>query len=274
MELYSLFDFIEDCMGKRVSPLQAGRNRLRPNTGTMSQTSDLADLAYPFSEISPRLKVNISKRARRMALRLDAHTRQMLLVVPQRASLKSAFRFAEENQEWIREKLRALPRPVALRDGAVIPVFGKDRRIVVLYNPALKFTDIQLRKDELIVTTNKADPSLRIRRFLMEEAKRRLTTMAEEKAALIRRRVIEVQVKDTKSRWGSCADNGYIAFSWRLIFAPLKAIDYVVAHEVAHLAHMDHSGNFWRVCEELSWDFDEGKGWMDANGHELMRYGQ
>ncbi len=273
MEIYSLFNFIEDCMG-RAKPLHAGRGRLRPDRKTVTKNSVLPEMAYPFSEISPRLKVSVSTRARRMALRLDPKTRQMLLVIPQKASLRAAFRFAEENQEWIREKLRALPRPVAFKDGSVLPVFGKDRRIVVLYNPALKFTDIVLRKDEIIVTTNKLDPSLRIRRFLMDEAKRRIATMAEEKAALIRRRVAEVQVKDTKSRWGSCAEDGRIAFSWRLIFAPLKALDYVVAHEVAHLVHMDHSSNFWSVCESLSWDYAEGKGWMEENGHELMRYGQ
>lgn len=272
MKIYDLFDFIEDCMG-RAKPLQAGRGRLRPNDRLLPQNNGLPEDAYPFSEISPRLKVSISKRARRMALRLDAQSRQMMLVVPQRASLRAAFRFAEENREWIREKLRALPRPVAFKDGTVIPVFGKDRRIVVLYNPALKFTDIQMRKDEIIVLTNQQDPALRIRRFLMDEAKRRIAVMADEKAALIRRRVTEIQVKDTKSRWGSCAEDGRIAFSWRLIFAPLKALDYVVAHEVAHLAYMDHSANFWRVCEELSWAYDEGKGWMDVNGHELMRYG-
>lgn len=272
MELYSLFSFIEDCMG-RAKPLQAGRARSRPNGKTVFSTNRLEDTAYPFSEISPRLKVNISKRARRMALRLDAHTREMLLVVPHRASLKAAFRFAEENQEWIREKLRALPRPVPFRDGAVIPVFGRDRQLVILYNPALKFTDIQLRKDEIIVLTNKLDPALRIRRFLMDTARDRLEAMAMEKAASVRRRVLEVQVKDTKSRWGSCGDDGHIAFSWRLIFAPLKAIDYVVAHEVAHLVHMDHSASFWRVCADLSWDYEVGKGWMDENGHELMRYG-
>lgn len=257
----------------RAKPLQAGRGRLRPKGKTVSQSKDLRDALYPFSDISPRLKVNISKRARRMALRLDAHTREMLLVVPQRASLRAAFRFAEEHQEWIREKLRALPRPIAFKDGAVIPVFGRDRRIVVLYNPALKFTDIQLKRDEIVVVTNHENPAPRIRRFLMEEARQRLEDMSREKAALVRRRVIEVQVKDTKSRWGSCAEDGNIAYSWRLIFAPLKAIDYVVAHEVAHLVHMDHSDNFWRVCESLSWDFDEGKGWMDENGHELARYG-
>lgn len=257
----------------RAKPLQAGRGRLRPDGKTVSKNNNLRETVYPFSDISPRLKINISRRARRMALRLDPKSRQMLLVVPQRASLRAAFRFAEENQEWIREKLRTLPRPIAFKDGAILPVFGKDRRIVVLYNPALRFTDIQLRKDEIIVTTNKLDPTMRIRRFLMDEARRRLDVMAHEKAALIRRRIAEVQVKDTVSRWGSCGEDGRICFSWRLIFAPIKAIDYVVAHEVAHLVHMDHSANFWAVCENLSRDYDGGKGWMDQNGHELMRYG-
>lgn len=256
----------------RAKPLQAGRGKLRSNSGKPLQPKGLDDFAYPFSEISPRLKVNISRRARRMALRLDPKTRQMLLVVPHRASLRAAFRFAEENTEWIREKLRTLPRPVAFKDGAILPVFGRERRLVILYNPALKFTDIQLRKDEIIVMTNKADPAPRIRRFLMDEAQRRLDALTREKAALIRRKVVDVQVKDTKSRWGSCADDGRVCYSWRLIFAPLKSLDYVVAHEVAHLVHMDHSENFWGVCEDLSWDFAEGKGWMDENGHELMRY--
>lgn len=257
----------------RAKPLQAGRGRLRSGATNTPKNSRLPEDLYPFSEISPRLKVNISRRARRMALRLDPKTRQMLLVVPHRASLRAAFRFAEENQAWIREKLRTLPRPIAFRDGAILPVFGKERRIVVLYNPALKFTDIALRKDEIIVLTNKADPAPRIRRFLMDEARRRIEAMAAEKAAQIRRRVTDIQVKDTVSRWGSCGEDGRIAFSWRLIFAPMKALDYVVAHEVAHLAHMDHSANFWAVCEDLSWDFETGKGWMDENGHQLMRYG-
>lgn len=260
-------------MGKRVKPLRAGRGRSRSDRDNYASDLDMANSAYPFSEISSKLKVNVSGRAKRMALRLDPKHRVMHLVVPKRVSLKTAFEFAEENRDWIREKIRALPRPVAFRDGEILPILGRDRRIVVLYNPALKYTDIQLKKNELLVLTNKIDPSARIRRFLIEFARERVSEMTFEKAALIRRRVADVEVKDTKSRWGSCGEDGRICYSWRLIFAPLKALDYVVAHEVAHLIHMDHSDNFWNVCERLSRDYDFGKDWMRDFGHDLMRYG-
>lgn len=261
-------------MAKRAKPLRAGRGRLRSGGDSVSDPQNLAVGRYPFAEISPRLKVQISPRARRMALRLDPKHRVMHLVVPKRASLRSAFKFAEENREWIREKLRALPRQVPFRDGAVLPVLGRDRQIVILYNETLKYTDIILRKDEIVVLTNKLDPSVRIKRFLIDLAKEKITEMSYEKSSLIRRRISDIQVKDTKSRWGSCSEDGKISFSWRLIFAPPKAMDYVIAHEVAHLVHLDHSEAFWDVCEALSRDYETGKDWMRDNGHDLMRFGE
>lgn len=271
--IFYIRNLIEKQMAKRVKNLRAGRGRSRSGREIVPTDHDMALLAYPFDDISSKLRVSVSRRARRLALRLDPKQRVMHLVVPKRASLRLAFEFAEENRDWITEKLKTLPRPVALRDGAVIPVFGRNRRIVVLYNSALKYTDIQLKKEEILVLTNKLDPAPRIKRFLMEEAKRRIEELAAEKAALLRRRIRSIAVKDTKSRWGSCSEDGEISFSWRLIFAPAKAMDYVIAHEVAHLAHMDHSPNFWRVCESICWDYDFGKQWMSDNGYDLMRFG-
>lgn len=82
-----------------------------------------------------------------------------------------------------------------------------------------------------------------------------------------------LKIKDMKSRWGSCATSGEISLSWRLVFAPMAAIDYVIAHEVAHLVHHNHSAAFWALCRELSVDFDEGSRWMKRHGSELMVYG-
>jgi len=260
-------------MKKRVKPLNAERDRSRSNRDLFSAETENGWFGLPFAEIHPRLKLSISERAKRMALRLDPRKRVIHLVVPKRASMHTAYLFAESNKEWIREKLRELPRPVPFKDGEILPILGRDRKIIVLYNENLKHTDIQLKKDELLVLTNKLDPSVRIRRFLMELAREKLTELALEKAGLLRRRVDDIKVKDTRSRWGSCSDDGRLSFSWRLIFAPIKAFDYVVAHEVAHLMHMDHSENFWRVCERLSRDYEDGKGWMAENGHDLMRYG-
>lgn len=260
-------------MKKRVKPLNAGRARARSGRNLFSFAQENEWFGLPFAEISPRLKLSVSERAKRMALRLDPGNRLVHLVVPKRASLRTAYLFAEQNKDWIREKLRELPRPVPFKDGEILPILGRDRRIIVCYNPALKITDIQLKKDELIVLTNKADPSVRIRRFLMDLAREKLTELALEKASGLRRKITDVQVKDTRSRWGSCTEDGVLSFSWRLIFAPLKSFDYVVAHEVSHLVHMDHSDNFWKLCERASKSYEEGKEWMQFNGHSLMRFG-
>jgi len=260
-------------MKRRVKPLNADRARARSGRDLFSFEQENGWFGLPFAEISPRLKLSVSERAKRMALRLDPKSRTVQLVVPKRASMRTAYLFAEANKEWIREKLRELPKQVPFRDGEILPLLGRDRRIVVLYNPALKTTDIVLKKDELIVMTNKPDPSSRIRRYLIELARAKLTELALEKAGQMRRRLLDVQVKDTRSRWGSCTEDGRISFSWRLIFAPYKAFDYVVAHECAHLVYMDHSENFWRVCEKASRDYEEGKDWMQKNAHSLMRFG-
>ncbi len=260
-------------MKRRVKPLNAERARARSGRDLFSfeQENEWPDL--PFAEISPRLKLSISDRAKRMALRLDPKNRLIHLVVPKRGSVRTAYLFAEQNKDWIREKIRNLPRQVPFKNGEVLPILGRDRTIIVLYNPALKMTEIQLKKDELLVLTNKPDPSARIKRYLIDLAKEKLTEMALEKAMILRRRIGDVQVKDTRSRWGSCTEDGDISFSWRLIFAPTKAFDYVVAHECAHLVHMDHSDNFWRLCERISRDYMDGKEWMHKNGHTLMRFG-
>ncbi len=260
-------------MKRRVKPLNAERARARSGRDLFSFEQENEWFGLPFAEISPRLKLSISERAKRMALRLDPQSRTVHLVVPKRANMRTAYLFAEQNKDWIREKIRDLPKLVPFKDGEILPILGRDRQIIVLYNSALKKTEIVLKKDELLVMTNKADPSARIRRFLIDLARTKLTELALEKAGELRRRLADVQVKDTRSRWGSCTEDGRISFSWRLLFAPTKAFDYVVAHECAHLVHMDHSENFWRVCERVSRDFEEGKDWMHKNGHSLMRFG-
>lgn len=233
----------------------------------------ILEMTETLAHISPHLKLRVSRRARRIALRLDNSTRHVALVVPVRYNIEKAEKFALEHKDWIRQKIAELPRPVAFRHGAVIPVLGRDREIVVIYDPALKTTSIRLTKNELRVKTNQRNPASRITRFLKQEARDTLTNLALEKAATINRKINSVQVRDTKSRWGSCSTGGRLSFSWRLIFAPWEALDYLVAHEVAHLIHMDHGKRFWALCEKLSDDYETGKSWITNHGHELMRYG-
>ena len=223
--------------------------------------------------LPPYVTLKRSKRARRLALRLDPKDRTFHLVVPAGMSLKRAQRFAEEHDSWMIDKLMELPEPVPFEDGSIIPILGQNRRIHIFYDEDLRATSTTLKYQELIVTTNKEDPASRIERALKKIARKELKTLAREKAALIGKTVKTVSARDTKSRWGSCSSDGNLSFSWRLIFAPQVAFDYVVAHEVAHLKHLDHSTAFWNVCRDLSDDFLEGEYWIREHGHELMRYG-
>ncbi len=212
-------------------------------------------------------------RARRMALRLDTKARAFTLTLPKGTSLKRAHKFAQEHEEWMQGKLSKLAPPIVFEHGARIPLFGQLRRINIEHDSSLKQTSIILKNKEILVRSYLDNPAPRIKRYLKKEAKARLSTLAHEKAATIGKHINEIRVRDTKTRWGSCTEDGNLNFSWRLIFAPHEALDYVVAHEVAHLVHLDHSKEFWSVCRKLSDDFVEGKYWMNEHGRELMRYG-
>lgn len=222
--------------------------------------------------LPPYVRMKHSKRAKRLSLRLDPKERVIHLVCPQGCSENKAIRFAQEHMAWIETQMGTLPPPVYFTHGQNIPVFGKDRKIFIHYDPERKSTKINLHADQLEVQTNKEDPTPRITRFLKQEVKQELERLSFKKAEQLGKTVKAVHVRDTKSRWGSCAPDGDINYSWRIIFAPYKALDYLVAHEVAHLKYLDHSKAFWACCESVSDDYEFGKYWIRNHAHELLRY--
>lgn len=225
-----------------------------------------------FSDISPDLVIQHSTRAKRLALRVDIKSRKVNIVIPKRVSMSKAYQFALENKYWIREQLNTLPENVSYKHGTTIPVLGEDRTINVHFDATRRTTDIALSGSTITIHTNKEDVTPRLVRFLKSLAKDKLTELTYEKAKQLDQKVSKVDVKDTVSRWGSCSHDGKISFNWRLIFAPDHAFDYVVAHEVAHLEHLDHSPAFWEVCEGLSQNYSAGKSWMRRYSQELYRY--
>ncbi len=225
-------------------------------------------------ELPSNIRIKHSPRARRLALRLDPKDRVVNLVIPKGVSLNKAHDFMKFHETWIKKAMMELPAPIPYKDGRIIPILGSDRRIVINYDPSLQTTEIELSPRRLYVHTNKKDPSVRIERFLKDYSREIITDIAKAKAIILKKKIKSVQIRDTKSRWGSCSADGKLSFSWRLIFAPTLALDYVVAHEVAHLVHLDHSTRFWNLCRDMSVDFVEGEHWMRNYGHELMRYGQ
>lgn len=229
----------------------------------------------PLPADLPPVTVRVSARARRMALRLDPADRAVHLIIPARASLKRAYDFARDHAGWIDRRLASLPDAVPFEEGAILPVFGRPRTIRAEADPSVRSLTITLQENDILIRTRRegADIAARLRRQMAHWAQERLTSLAYEKSWRIGLRPGAVKVRETKSRWGSCSPEGDLNFSWRLIFAPIPAMDYVVAHEVAHMRHMNHGPAFWALCRDLSTDFLTGRRWMRTNGADLMRYG-
>lgn len=216
------------------------------------------------------LRLRRSARARRLALRLDGHGDDVVLVLPRGVTVAVGLRFAEDNAVWLANRLAALPPRVPFVDGARVPLMGEIH--VIRHRPDARGT--VWRADGVLHVAGGAEHlARRLRDWLKGEARRALASRARSKAATLGRSVARVSVRDTRSRWGSCSAKGNLNFCWRLILAPEPVLDYVVAHEVAHLAEMNHGPGFWRQVARLTAEVDGPRRWLARNGARLHRYG-
>jgi predicted metal-dependent hydrolase len=215
------------------------------------------------------------RQARRYTLRIQAATREVILTIPPRGTLKEAGEFARQHGGWIAARLGRLPQPAPFADGAVVPLRGEPHRIV--HRRGLRGTvwiEIGGSGERLLCVAGEA-PHIdrRIGDYLRREARRELDAASRRCAAILGVGIKRVSVRDQSSRWGSCSTTGMLSFSWRLILAPGFVLTYLAAHEVAHLIEMNHSPRFWRLVERLHPDHERAKAWLDAHGSDLHRYG-
>jgi predicted metal-dependent hydrolase len=215
--------------------------------------------------------IRVSPRARRLSLRIDAASRGVELVLTRRASSEVAISFVAQHRGWIAARLAAMPPPLRFVEGATVPVFGVPHRIRRVVEPLA--APVTIGDGEIRVRGDPAHVPRRVRDHLIALARREFTARARTLAARLGKGVMRVSVRDPKSRWGSCSSKGSLSFSWRLVFAPEAVVDYVVAHEVAHLAEMNHSPRFWRVVASLVPDSKAPRAWLKRHRNELLSYG-
>ena len=211
-----------------------------------------------------------SKRARRVSLRIDLKGGHVVVTLPQRACRSTGMALLLSHADWVRDRLQSLPQPVRLTDGAAVPLHGEMH--VLRHMPAAR-AGVQVRQGEIHVSGEADFLQRRVLDFLRLEARRSLVPLAMSKAESIGRRPSRITLKDTSSRWGSCTASGNLAFSWRLVMAPRFVQDFVVAHEVAHLHHMNHSQQFWSLVSDLTPQMDEAMLWLRRDGLQLLRVG-
>jgi predicted metal-dependent hydrolase len=208
-----------------------------------------------------------SARARRFSLRVSRLDGRVTLSLPARAREAEAMAFARAQEGWIRETLADMPQRAGVGIGSVLPVEG---RLLLLAPGAGRA--VRVEGDSLLIPGDPAQAGARAGAFLRALARERLVAASDRYAAMIGRRVERVTLRDTRSRWGSCAQDGALMYSWRLIMAPVSVLDYVAAHEVAHMEQMNHSAAYWAVVDRLYPGWQVQRKWLHAEGQALHQY--
>jgi predicted metal-dependent hydrolase len=238
------------------------------------RTSEPTVLTIAFDGEVYLVRVRRHRQARRYTLRINAATREVVLTMPTRGSLSQARDFAEKHGAWIAARLRRLPEAAPFAHGAVLPLRGVEHRIE--HRRHARGT-VWIEESEelriLCVAGEAPHVGRRVRDFLKREAKRDLEAASRQAAQALGVKHARVSVRDQASRWGSCSTTGVLSYSWRLILAPPYVLEYLAAHEVAHLVEMNHSRRFWRLVERICPDMGRAKAWLDAHGAALHRYG-
>lgn len=252
--------------------------------------------------LDTQVQVRRHQAARRLTLRVSQVKREAVLTMPLGSSVQDAARFVAQHMEWLRSKLEALPAPVSFTNGCIILYRGERHRIEFMgptRHAKVAWTEGTREAQRLLREAQEMAPESRRSRVRLperhlpricvsghvEHAPRRLQDwlMQRAQAALSERvqwhaenlglRPRRVTIRDQVSRWGSCSSARVLSFSWRLILAPAFVLDYVAAHEVAHLKEMNHGPRFWAAVKRTFPRMDEARRWLRRHGAELHRYG-
>jgi predicted metal-dependent hydrolase len=209
-----------------------------------------------------------SSRARRFSLRVSRLDGKVTLSMPSRAREAEALAFLKGNEDWLRQTLSAMPGSgvQTLGPGSVIPVEG--RELVVTPTTG---RGVRVEGNQLLVPGPLAAMGPRVAAWLKVLARDRLAAASTRYAGLVGRQYATLAIRDTRSRWGSCSPDGRLMYSWRLIMAPPAVLDYVAAHEVAHLVELNHSAAYWRVVTAICPDWKLHRAWLRTHGSTLHR---
>jgi predicted metal-dependent hydrolase len=219
---------------------------------------------------SPPVEVHLkrSARARRFSLRVSRLDGKVTLSIPLRAREGEALAFLKGQEGWLRQTLQGMPdsivQPVGF--GSMVPVEGRDLQV----GPGTG-RSIRVEGDQILVPGDPASAGARIAAWLKVLARDRLARASTRYAGLVDRPYATLALRDTRSRWGSCSPDGRLMYSWRLIMAPPAVLDYVAAHEVAHLVEMNHSTAYWTVVSRICPGWQAQRAWLHQNGQTLHR---
>ncbi len=222
-----------------------------------------------FLHGDPPVEITLRRtaRARRMSLRVSQLDGKVTLTAPPGVRDRSLRGFVDEKADWIRKHLADHGTSELVGYGSFLPVEGEMVELV-----AGKSRAPSLAEGRMQVPGPDARVAARVAGFLKVRARERLSAASDRYAAMVGRSYGRMSIRDTRSRWGSCSCQGNLMYSWRLIMAPPEVLDYVAAHEVAHLREMNHGPAFWALVEQISPDYRDPRAWLRRNGAGLHRF--
>lgn len=220
-------------------------------------------------EVLP-VQVKENPRSGRITLRLAPGGKGLKITMPPHVSDRQLHEFLERNRGWIAARRARLPEPTRLRDGSHILYRGREHRIVHLDRLRGVVETREIAGESCLLVPGEPD---RLQRRLVEhmkrQARRELDLAVTRHAAILGVRARQIRITDTTSRWGSCSANRTLSFTWRIIMAPPEVLDYLAAHEVAHLREMNHSARFWNLVRDLCPEMERHKAWLKSHGQLL-----
>lgn len=215
--------------------------------------------------------VRYTPLARRMSVKVHPASGEVSVVAPRRRSFDAAIAFAQSESAWIAGQLDRIPARIRLAPGLSIPLRGEP--VVIAHTDERHVTAVCNEEPRLIRVGGRIEHApRRIADFLKKQARDDIERLAQAYAGRLGVRIRRISLRDPIGRWGSCSASRSLSFSWRLIMAPPAVLEYVVAHEVAHLAQMNHSPKFWTIVRTLYGDPKPPQAWLAVHGAALHRY--
>jgi len=246
---------------------------MSPGMGSkLKRAPDRLFVAIADREIPVAVKRNT--RAKRIILRIDHAARLPVLTIPSRMGMVQGQDFLERNLEWLESRLSLLTPAVPFRDGGYFPLRGRSCRIHQCGGRGPIRLETSGTWHVLSVPGDAASLPRRITEWLRAEARADFEAAVARYARAVRRRPAGIRIGDPKSRWGSCSAHGVLSFSWRLVLAPPRVLDYLAAHETAHLVEMNHGPKFWALVERLHSNCATARNWLDKEGAALAAVGR
>ncbi|PZO82407.1 MAG: hypothetical protein DI629_00405 [Mesorhizobium amorphae] len=219
------------------------------------------------------LRVTRNPRAKRLTLRIAPGGAGLRVTAPPRLPRREIDRFLARHQGWLEERLAKLPEDATVRAGVKLPIRGVPHLIVHEGGRGAARLGADERGPLILVGGEASFLPRRVADLLKREAKTEIGALVAKHAGAVGRKPSAITFRDTKSRWGSCSSSGALSFSWRIMMAPPAVIDYLVAHEAAHLREMNHGPDFWALCERLCPETARCRNWLKRNGTALQAIG-